>query len=782
MRFSPRHWILLLLILSCHLSLAADTQWQGRPLVDFIAWLVERDVPIIYSTDLVLPEFTMVDEPVTDDPLAALRDALKPHRLILTDGPGNSFLITRQRGAPDGAATAAEGLAAADNQPAPVNLTEIVVTSSLYSLQYDPAGPHTFLDREMTTQLPDIGNDAVRAIFRLPGIASGGLSTRSHVRGGIDNEQLFLFDGLRLYEPYHLKDFHSLSTIVDQNAVAGIDFYSAGYQVQFGDRMSGVIDMSMRQPEADTVTELSLSFFSASALSMGRFGNDDRGDWLINGRRGNLDLVVDVVNPDYGSPQFEDALMHLGWQLSDRTYISANLLASYDEISINQIDGSERANAKYRNRVAWLKAESDWTNRLSSSTILSITEIGNSRSGVTDIPDVVSGNLTDDRDFNSVSLRQDWKWQASGSWLYSAGFDLKHLDSAYDFDSTLNILPPFDQILDNQPNLSKQVLVSPEGAQYAAYLESRWRPLDTLILDAGIRWDQQTYTVSENDDQVSMRFNLLYFLGDRTELRLGAGRYYQAQEINELQVTDGVETFFPAQRATHIVASLAHELSSGAELRLELYEKKYGSLMPRFENIFDSLVLIPELQIDRLMINAGGARSKGAEIRITGEEDDDKPLWWLSYTWSVIDDTTSNGNVRRSWDQTHAVKAGINWDWKKWNFSAAGSAHSGWPRTDLLVQTITNPDGSTDLLASTTQRNSLRHGTFQSLDARASRRFDITRGELTVFLEITNIFDQENTCCTKYGLQTDSNGNQTLQVDTRNWLPLIPSLGVIWQF
>ncbi len=252
-----------------------------------------------------MPGLTVVAEPVSNDPVTALREALAPHGLTLVDGPADSLLVTRQQTLPTGGRPAVGGVGVNDVAPKMEELAEIIVTSSLYSLKYNPTGSHTFLDRDLTTQLPDIGDDAVRSIQRLPGIANGGVSTRNHVRGGIENEQLFLFDGLRLYEPYHLKDFHALSTIVDQNAVSGIDFYSAGYQVRYGDRMSGVIDISMRQPEPDTVTELALSFFSTSALSMGRYGGDDNGDWLITGRRGNLDLVADAVNPDYGSPDLK---------------------------------------------------------------------------------------------------------------------------------------------------------------------------------------------------------------------------------------------------------------------------------------------------------------------------------------------------------------------------------------------------------------------------------------------------------------------------------------------
>lgn len=845
MTTTVRVFMAWLCIFLCLLATEANAQWREKAVRDYIAWLVEQDVSIIYSSDLVGRDLQITNEPRSQDRVEVLREILAPHQLILTTGPGDSLLIVRDpaatmhvtivtrdasNGMPVRAArieidghsagvssaggalllpdleqgehrlvVVAEGytpsgeikfnVAAGQSprieiriEPAVEELTEIIVASSVYSLDYNTAGSHTFLDRELTTRLPDIGNDAVRSVQRLPGIAAGGVSTKSNVRGGADNEQLFLYDGLRLYEPYHLKDFHSVSTIVDQNAVAGIDFYSAGYQVRHGDRMSGVIDMSMRERPSDMVTELALSFFNASVLSMGRFGGDENGDWLVTARRGNLDIVADAVNSAYGSPQYEDTMLHLGWQLSDRTYVSGNLLYSYDKISIAEIDGSEQANAKYQNLVAWFKAQTEWTSDLRSTTILSMTEIDNERSGVTNIPDVVSGDVVDARDFRALTVNQAWTWDATDAWLVTSGFEIKRLESRYDYASTLNIASPFDQILDNQALRTRNIQVTPRGGQFAAYGELRWRPFDKLILDAGARWDQQTYTTADNDDQSSLRFNLLYFLTERTEIRLAAGRFYQAQEINELQVNDGVSSFAAAQRATHLVASIAHQLQSGIDIRLEYYQKKYRSLMPRYENVFDSLVLIPELQIDRIEIDAPAALSKGAELMVSGDNTSGNIFWWLSYTWSTTEDFVAEGHVKRSWDQTDSIKAGVNWDWKKWNFSVAANIHSGWPRTDLLVEEVGNPDGSTSLVATTTPRNSRRFPTFHTVDARASRRFDVSRGDLTVFLEITNIYNHTNACCTKYRLQTDLDGTQSLSANQGNWLPLIPSLGVMWQF
>lgn len=778
MSFRARPGVIFLLLTLCHSGLTAEEPWQGKPLRDYIASLSSRDLTILYSSDLVLAEFTVREEPTDPDPVAALVTALEPHGLTLRDGPGDSLLIVADTDAIPGA-----GDEVADLPPEPEPaLPEIIVTSSLYRLQYEPSGSHTFLDRDMTTKLPDVGDDAVRSIDRLPGTANGGVSTRTHIRGGSDNEQLFLFDGLRLYEPYHLKDFHTISTIIDQSAIAGIDFYSAGYQVRYGDRMSGVVDISLREPPADMFTELGLSFFSASALSIGRFGGNDNGDWLVSARRGNLDLIADVINPDYGSPSYEDAFLHIGWQMSDRTYFSTNALLSYDKISISELDSTEQASAKYRNRVVWLKAETAWNDRLSTTTNLSATQIDNSRIGQVDIPDMAAGSVVDNREFLAFALTQDWQVSISDTWSISTGLDAKRLEADYDYNSALNIQPPFDQIFDNQPTRQVSISNAPRGAQYALYLESRWRLFDDLIVDAGVRWDQQTYTTADDDEQVSPRFNILYQLGERTELRLGFGQFYQAQEINELQVEDGISNFFAAQRAKHLVASISHMLTSGIDLRLEYYEKKYRSLMPRFENAFDPLVLIPELQIDRVRIDADSAISHGVEFMVTGENQADSLLWWLSYSWAEIEDSLTNGDVKRSWDQSHTVKAGVNWDWKKWSFSAAGSVHTGWPRTDLIVETINNPDGSSSLVASTTERNALRHSVFHTIDVRASREFNVSIGELTGFIEVTNLYNRENPCCTKYRLQTDANGARTLTANQGNWLPIIPSLGVVWRF
>lgn len=757
-------------------ALAAPDKWQGARLSELLDDINERGQRIIYSTDLVHDDHRIQQEPDLSDIRRSLPDILAPFGLGIKDGPGDSLLVVRSSTEPH------PGVPAADTLEQDVPLPEIIVSSSLHRLENLHSGTHTYLDRELATRLPATAEEVVRLTNRVPGTASGGISARNHVRGGEPNEVLFLLDGLRLYEPFHMKDFQTVATIINSNAVAGIDFYTGAYPARFGDRMSGVTSMSLRTPREAMETELALSFFNTSLLSLGRLGDEDQGDWLLTARRGNLDLVVDVVDPDFGSPAYSDFLLHGGWEFGPRTRFSANYLASDDKIQLSDIERGENAEASYANRVIWLKWNADWNSTWQSETIFSFSDISNDRVGALDLPGVVLGTIDDEREFRVTAIRQDWRTSGASNWFLGFGFDAKHLDGNYRFESTQFIFDPFDSIFDNEAMTQRSSRVTSDGAQYGVYAELRWQPIESLALDLGVRWDHQSYTIAASDEQSSPRIGLLYQIARNTELRLGWGQFSQAQEVNELQLSDGIEAYFPAQRAEHIVANLQHRFNQGATLDVSAYRKSFRTLRPRFENAFNTLTLVPEIQFDRVRIDASSAESRGAEIMLSQQSSEHSLTWWAGYAWASVEDTVENARIRRSWDQTHTGKAGLSWRWGQWNFSFAGEVHTGWPKTRLNAETVTLPGGEEQLVLETTPINGQRHSVFHTVDTRISRDFDVTHGSLNVFLDVTNLYDRANPCCTEYSLASDENGSDILLSRETHWLPLVPSLGVIWQF
>ena len=757
MRFPRRFaWLLLLAGLPQLIFAAADV-WQGRPLSELLLNLTDQGYKIIFSSDVVTDDLLLKGEPDLSEPLTGLRAALAAHGLALEKGPAGTWLV-RKTQVP---VASAPGV----TEPERPALPEIIVTSSLHRLEYKSTSTQTYLDRDLATRIPAAAEEAVRITNRLPSTASGGISTRNHIRGGEANEVLFLLDGLRLYEPFHLKDFQSVATIINSSAIDGLDFYSGAYPARYGDRMSGVMNMSLREPQKPVETELSLSFFNASALSLGTFGGQDQGDWLLAARRGNLDLIAEVVDPEVGSPEYQDYLMHVAWEFGPRTQLSANFLASIDKLILNDPDRGEQAIANYDNRVLWLKWGADWNERWRSETIISVSHISNRRTGSLTLPDIVSGSLDEQREFDALGIKQDWTYIPSKNWMLSFGVNGELQEATYRFDSTKTVSAPFDVILDNVPFQVRSINAEPEGAQYGAYLEARWQLRRNLIVDAGLRWDRQNYTTADDDNQTSPRLGILYQVGERSDIRLGWGQYSQAQEINELQVSDGIDSFFPAQRAEHVVANLKHHFRNEIDVDISYYRKSFRTVRPRFENAFNSLTLLPELQFDRYRIDPISAEAHGAELMVSKGDGGQAVFWWFGYAWSEVRDKTLSGKVPRSWDQTHAVKMGLSWRWGRWDLSAAGEIHTGWPKTEMPGDAL----------------NSARYPAFHTLDVRVSREFAVRRGDLTVFLEISNLYNRANTCCTEYSV-TNTPSGPLLVGKEAHWLPLVPSLGVVWRF
>ena len=96
----------------------------------------------------------------------------------------------------------AAGEASADTEvrlaPATAELGEIVVATSRYALdRFGSSGAVQVAGDALAAQ-PALGEDAIRALGRLPGMAQGGLTAQANIRGGEGGELLTLLDGFPL--------------------------------------------------------------------------------------------------------------------------------------------------------------------------------------------------------------------------------------------------------------------------------------------------------------------------------------------------------------------------------------------------------------------------------------------------------------------------------------------------------------------------------------------------------------------------------------------------------
>jgi outer membrane receptor protein involved in Fe transport len=631
--------------------------------------------------------------------------------------------------------------------------------------------------------MPHAADDLYRAVKRLPGAAGGDVTAKINVRGGEQDELLVVLDGLELYEPFHLKDFQSVFSIIDSEAVGGVDFLTGGFPVQYGDRMSGVMDISVATPTGPPTTAIELSTINARLLSEGSF-NQDRGQWFVSARTWYPDAIVNAARETSKDvlADYYDVLAKIQHEVGDRSVISANLLVAYDDLGFNDVSDDEEQDvrAEYGSYSAWLNLRTQWSANLFSQTVLSAGRLKRHREGLVD--DEVDGRLEvdDHRSFDFIGLGQDWTIELSPRNILKAGFDVVRQEAVYDYESVSTLQDPD---IPSEPLPSITVVdthLEPEGSAYSLYVADRILIIDPLVIEVGLRWDRQTWI---GDHQLSPRVNIMYAPSDRTAFRAAWGRFYQSQRLNELQVEDGVDEFFPAQLANHWLLSVEHSFSPGLASRFEIFRKDLSNLRPRYENLFDPIALFPEAEPDRVRIAPDRGLVRGLEIMFKGAPKGSFS-WWASYILARAEDEIDGSWQARSWDQRHALTAGINWSLRhRWTLSLAGIYHSGWPTTPVTGEVVGFEDGEPEVEPILGTRNSARYSPYARFDLRVSKLYPTNHGEWRLYLEILNLTSRKNVCCTE-GLEFDlnSDGSVTTNPEHRYWAPIIPTLGFGYRF
>jgi outer membrane receptor protein involved in Fe transport len=762
-----------MLALAASLPVAeASATLAGMPLSSAVADLERRGLAVLYSSDLVRPWMKVAAEPTASDPAGVLVEILRPHGLTARSGPGGLLLVVRQ----PRIAQARPTRLTAGYAEAAASLEEVVVTTSRYRLDSLPVMP-ILLESADLGLLPDLGDDPLRATARLPGAAAGDLSAKSNLRGGEVDETLVRFDGLRLFNPFHFKDFQSIFSTIDPAIVRGIEVYTGAFPASYGDRMSGVISIDSLSAANAPQGELALSLYNTSARFARSF-DEGRGEWLLSARRSNLDTVLDLASEDRGEPGYTDMYGRLGYQITDTLALTGSALRFDDDLELNDTDFEETAVATYRDAYYWLRLDYETGPDLHGSVVVARSELDSDRSGSVDQPGIASGELTDQRGFSIESVQTDWSLARNDSLAFAFGGEWRHMDGRYDYSDhadydVLFATPGAPQ----DASRDRIISVAPSGDQFGAYASVRAQPMESVVLDLGLRWDHQTLS-DDGADALSPRASVLWLLGDRTRVRAAWGRYFQAQAINELQVPDGVDEFLPPQRADHWVAGIEYQHPAEIDLRLEVYRKEYTRLRPRYENLLNAAVLLPELKPDRVRIAPESAEAHGVELSVSRETE--APLrWWLTYSWASARDEFAGMESDRSWDQAHAFGAGLAWRTAQWELSLAGRYHSGWPTTALTLA-ATDPIP----IVATGPRNADRLGDYRSFDARIARTFTFEdASELTLFFEVTNLFNENNECCVEFEItDDDEDGESILEVEPIHSLPALPSLGLVWRF
>src|SRR2546422_5337935 len=471
--------------------------YAGRPLVEALEDLRTRGLNLIFSSDLVRPDMMVEPEPPVAAPRQVLGRLLSAFGLEARDGPAGTILIVR-------ASVSGHGGAGEADQPVP----SIPALRERLRVGASPRGepePVTTLGREDLERLPTVGDDPSRKMAWLPGIASADRSAQFSIRGGEPNEALVILDGLAIDEPFHLKDFFAFSSIVNARAIDRVDVLTGIFPAEYGDRASGVIDLSTAEPSDAGRTAFGLSLVNASVLSEGRLG-DGGGSWLVSARSWRPDAVIDTVElgGDGINPSYNDLLGKLQVRLPGGSILSAHLLASQDALRYRTEHGDGSVGAGDDHRYAWVNVKTPWTARLYSQTLISSDRIGRNRHGTTFDAADGSARVDDARSFGSTALKQDWIFNAGERSSLKWGFETRRLEASYIYRSHVERTDPFDAggssggaaaPVGSGPASAvlvadRDLVLEPSGSEVGAYVAGRFRITTPLSLELGVRRDR----------------------------------------------------------------------------------------------------------------------------------------------------------------------------------------------------------------------------------------------------------------------------------------------------
>jgi outer membrane receptor protein involved in Fe transport len=747
----------------------------GASLDSVLAALNEKGFHVVYSTALVKADMTLRDAPKSTRIDSLLREILAPWKLRAVHAANGDWLVVSEVAAP--AATQLP------QRAPPEDIESIDVTASRMRLATNGTS-QTFLDREDVQRMPHLGDDALRMLKVLPGVAGGDISAAMNIRGGRRDEALLSIDGAEIHNGFHFRDIDGAFSVLDTNLLQGIDLTTGGMTAEYGDYMSGVVALQSRRPRPDDEFhhEFGVSFVSAYCRSSGTFA-DGRGSWLASARRGFLDvLAAQVEEGDQQlTPRYTDVFGAFDFDFSDRTRLAARVLVSEDDLQFrinDRLDDADSSSKAHSTHV-WTTLDHQWSDTIRMTTVLSAAVMNQARNSFGSDEHRTS-HVRSDNDFTFLDLRQDWSWSLSERNLPRFGFNVSRQEGDYDYELvSQNHDPMITPVpIDTAYATNKNVHADKIGL----YGSWRARLLDSLTAEAGTRWDSYRYSGGLDFDAVSPRLNLVYSLNAATELRAAWGVVHQPQGVHELQVEDDVSQFFEPERSRQFVFGVLRQFGGGVSLRVDLYEKRYDHLRPYFDNLLGSIQLIPEGGTDRVRIDAPKARAKGVEATLRRAASRGLS-GWLSFTLASVEEEEDGRWVPRAWDQRATVTFGSSWTGQKWNLSLAGAFHDGTPMTHIGIEETPLPGGGLEVDGVVGPRNGERLGSYTRLDLRANRDVSLAHSKLSFYLEVTNLLNVKNECCIKdYGLEQNSEGQIHFWKTKDYWLPLLPSFGFQYEF
>jgi len=169
--------------------------------------------------------------------------------------------------------------------------------------------------------------DALQAMQQIPGVNSIDESVSSiNVRGGTHDQNLFLWNGIRMFQTGH---FFGLISVFNPNLAHTISIYKNGSSAFFGESVSSVVDISST-PETNEKNSFGAGINMINADVYGKYNLSKKSFIEISARKSITDFVETPTYKEYFNKVFQNTTITDFAQNQNVDYQSDKKFGFYD--------------------------------------------------------------------------------------------------------------------------------------------------------------------------------------------------------------------------------------------------------------------------------------------------------------------------------------------------------------------------------------------------------------------------------------------------------------------
>jgi outer membrane receptor protein involved in Fe transport len=643
----------------------------------------------------------------------------------------------------------------ADNQQEVYQLKEISVTPGRFSISDSTQSPYIMPKMKME-KLPLIDNDIYRAAHNLPGVVADDFSARFSLRGGDRDETVVRLDGMELYDPYHLQDFGGAISVIDMGLVESADLLTGGFPVEYGDAMSGVFDIRSKQVGKERISgNMGVDLLNTHLILEGPLSG---ASWLLSARRGYIDLLMGLIESEETfRPSYYDIYSKMSYDVSTADRISAHVLYAGDSNEMDEAGDENDLNSRYWNGMLW----AGWHHRKDEKASWNLY-IFSGRAGREKYEGV---DGVDERWLHYAGLKGDMAYELMPAQTLKSGWRWQWSEADYSYF-----------LSEDQTVIAADVRRS--GWNLSGYLQDDWQIAGRLAGNMGLRFTHQSYG---KHFAVMPRVALAARLRNNLLVRGAWGMYHQPVQVTGLPVEQGIVESQPPEKAVHYVAGVEYSPTARLSLKTEAYFKTFDDLVDRIKDYGrkEQLFTVPA---------SGSAR--GVEVFLSIRQ---IPLpllprhlssLGLGYALSRSEVETEAGKIPRDFDRRHSLS--LSADYTLWGdgwLNVTWRYHTGDPYTEVWYEKTPSESNEEAWQKNYGALNGKRYPSYHSLDVRLTKNFRFRKWELSLYVQIMNLYNRKNVHEYSFEKILDENGEiLSYQETVEGLLPILPSLGLSARF